>query len=93
MELDRKFDNKKTPYYYDSVSKSYIWFWWRGKNNIIEEIYTYSDKEGRRVTYTQKNSIQYNSSDMPIKIDGYTTYSDTTYTTHTTTTYEYIEAK
>ena len=94
-ELDRKFDNKKTPYYYDSVSKSYIWFWWwMGKNNIIEEITRYSYKEGIRVTSTQKNSIQYNSSDMPIKIDGYTTYNgDTTYTTHTTTTYEYIEAK
>jgi hypothetical protein len=95
-ELDRKFDNKKTPYYYNSVfeTQSYIWFWWTGKNNIIEEIIRSPYKEGTRVTSTQKNSIQYNSSDMPIKIDSYTTINgDTTYTTHTTTTYEYIEAK
>ena len=95
-ESDRKFDNKKTPYYYNSVfeTQSYIWFWWIGKNNIIEEITRYSYKEGTRVTSTQKNSIQYNSSDMPIKIDSYTTYDgDITYTSHSTTTYEYIEAK
>jgi transcriptional regulator len=97
-ESDRKFDNKKIPYYYDSLfetTQSYIWFWWTGKNNIIEEIIRYSDKEGIRVTYTQKNSIQYNSSDMPIKIDSYYTADDSniTYTYHITTTYEYIEAK
>ncbi len=90
---DRKFDNKLNPYYYSWQQEDYYWFGWFGKNNIIEEITTtkYSDTS---YTTTQKNEIQYNSSNMPIRIDSYTTYSSyPDRKDHTYTTYEYIEPK
>jgi len=91
---ERKFDNKKTPYHYDTIFQSgtYGWFGWFGKNNIVEETTTSSTGDITTIT-TTKNNITYNSSDMPTKIDVTTSYSTSDITTHTIQTYEYIEAK
>ncbi len=89
---DRKFDNKLNPYYYSWQQQEglYSWFGWYGKNNIIEEKTTTTSSD---YTYTSltKNSITYNNSNMPIRID--TTTSNNDYKTTSYTTYEYIEAK
>ncbi len=92
--IERKFDTKKIPYYYDTIfqSGSYIWFGWTGENNIIKETTTNSVGD-ITVISTQKNSITYNGSELPIKIDTTTTYSNSDIITHTVKTYEYIEAK
>ncbi len=94
VTFDRKFDNKKNPYYYIATFQSsfYGWFGWYGKNNIIEETMSYYIND-TKANSTEKNSITYNSSDMPIKIDSTTSYSTSSYITHTVKTYEYIEVK
>jgi len=96
-KIDRKFDNKKNPYYYnDTFQSGNVWFDWLGKNNIIEETKTITMNTATfsSMTEIQKNTIEYNSEDMPIKIDVYTTYNTTTNNeTHTVITYEYIETK
>ena len=92
--IDRKFDTKKMPYYYDSVFQegTYLWFGWLGENNIVEETTHYSLTDVKS-TSTVKNNITYNSSDMPTKIDSTTSYSSSGVITNSTTNYEYIEAK
>ena len=92
FSMDRKFDNKLNPYYYSWQQEDlYSWFGWYGKNNIIEETWTGNTD----YTYITKNSITYNSSNMPIRIDSTetSTYNGKTYITTSYTTYEYIEAK
>ena len=92
---DRKFDNKKTPYYYSWEQQNELssWLGWFGnKNNIIEESTTTNYNDINNIT-TIKNKIQYNSGDMPIRIDSTTTNSSNNYTTTSYTIYEYIEAK
>jgi len=90
-KIERKFDNKKSPYYYNNLFQTNYFMWgWYGKNNIIEEIETYTREDYSSITNT-KNSLEYNNYNMPTKIKGFTTgYS---YKEETTTTYEYIEAK
>ena len=92
-QVDRKFDTKKTPNYYDNTFQAgYVWFGWGGKNNIIEEITTINYNDTSNTT-TIKNEIQYNSSDMPTRIDSYTTYSNyPDIKEHSYTTYEYINS-
>ncbi len=94
LTFDRKFDNKKNPYYYIATFQSsfYGWFGWYGKNNITEETMHYYVNE-TKITSVQTNSLTYNSNDMPIKIDSSRSYSTNDYIEHTVKTYEYIEAK
>ena len=93
--IDRTFDNKKTPYYWNlvfmNINGSTWWGAWIGENNILKE--TTKGGSGDYTT-TKINTITYNSSDMPIKIEERTTTSTTNdFVERTTTTYEYIEAK
>ncbi len=92
FSMDRKFDNKLNPYYYSWQQQDlYSWFGWYGKNNIIEETRTTTSSD-YTYTYITKNSITYNSSNMPTRIDTTETYNGKTeYTSYTT--YEYIEPK
>jgi len=90
-KIERKFDNKKSPYYYNNLFQTNYFMWgWYGKNNIIEEIETYKREDFSSIT-TTKNRLEYNSYDMPTKIEGLTTGNS--YREETTTTYEYIEAR
>jgi len=93
--IDRTFDNKKTPYYWEMQFMNIDNIWWGGwigENNIIKETSKMTNSD---YTYTTRktNSITYNSSDMPTKIETTITTDGADYVTHTTTTYEYIEAK
>ncbi|NEW60045.1 hypothetical protein GSY74_02005 [Sulfurovum sp. bin170] len=95
-KIDREFDNKNTPYDWDSLFGGVYYGWWYGKNNITREEIT-SSYEYAGQTYTGKtvtrNEITYNSSDLPTRIDTYMTStssnSESSYTIHTYTTYEY----
>ncbi len=97
--IDRRFDNKLNPYYYSWQQEIYYWFGWFGKNNIIEETWTTTskrDSENYSSTKNTKNSITYNSYNMPTRIDTTETSSyngNNSYTTTSYTTYEYIEPK
>ena len=90
--IDREFDNKKTPYDFESVFGG-SYFWWFGKNNIIKEEETFTHPSDNGETYTEKsvtrNEITYNSSNLPTRIDTYTTYDGSDSSSHTYTTYEY----
>jgi hypothetical protein len=94
-QTDREFDNKKTPYDLDSIFGGAYYAWGTGENNIIREestsTYSYGGQTYSSKTVT-KNEITYNSNDLPTRIDTYMTstdYSETSYTSHTYTLYEY----
>ena len=93
--IDRTFDNKKTPYYWTFEFMNIGSFWWGGwfgENNIINERSKGTIQE-HTITTTTSNIITYNSNNMPIKIETTETSGSTDYVTHSTTTYEYVEAK
>ncbi len=91
--IDRKFDNKKTPYYYEKQQDFIFWFNGWFDNNIVEETTKTTPKLSTYGGYTTtiKNKIEYNSFDMPTRID--TTETSNDYKSTSYTTYEYIEAK
>ena len=94
--IDRTFDNKKIPYYWEIkfMNINNIWWGgWLGENNIIKETYKTLYSDDYTYTSTTTNNITYNSSDMPTKIESTETTDSADFETYRTTTYEYIEAK
>jgi len=95
--IDRTFDNKKMPYYWEikfmNIDNNFWWGGWLGENNIIKETYKTVYSDDYTYTSTTTNSLTYNSSDMPTKIESTERTDSADYVIHRTTTYEYIEAK
>ena len=87
----KKYDTKKTPY--DTVS-DFGFYWWFGVNNVTEEKMTYNyDGQTRTSETLTKNSITYNSSDLPTRIDTtITTDGNKEYQQRYYTIYEYKDA-
>jgi tetrahydromethanopterin S-methyltransferase subunit B len=97
VKVKREFDNNKNPFYWLSIFQDnsyYAWTEFWGKNNVIKEIsdVTYKDNEDYKYSSTKIYNINYNGSNMPIRVESKEVGSEG-YKTITTTKYEYIELK
>ena len=94
-EITREFDNKRSPYYWDSIFQNgsyYFMYGFLGENNIVKEI-TKTIYDSDTITSIKDNKIEYNSANMPIKIESTINSETGDYREVIVTTYEYIELK